>query len=750
MYQICSRSWRLCWAGLGPVGTIAACLLIFFYQFRAEAADQSAYLVTPDQYNACKDYFNKLTWGFATSVLYDSQETYTVNLLCEGRPADLSLLAENRAQEAAALGAPPADTTIVKTLRAEFVEAVVKSKVFEASGYDRVEISGAIIDGDLNLSTITINNALILKNVQFLGNVDFSYSSTKHNLDISGKLSQTLCLKGMQTDASIVINKLDYQPSDPATAVQSFDPASFITSGSGAPIQNSTTFCTDTTGSPSIGLQGARVGGQLRIRNTVVETIDAEGAQITGQVLIQNSTISESVNFSAATAGGFLFLEVNSPSKLKEDSQCKGSTVFLEGTDVKGSAEFVRSDLCGISMTGSHVSKDVNLVGSRVAFFDFSGSNAEGDLQIGPSRGPPKRLSTWLPAFGNRPNLVLSHSSVALVRVALNNWPNMCEIGVRSEDRKGKCWSPSMLRIDFCTGNERPQPRPLADSDDHFISIRTIAEWTGFNDLAPWLNHSNSKEEKDEPLTIVTDFRFKGFGKPFYCAWEGDALHTDGYSKSDYIFDDLVIDENKVELWLASTQYSPAEYQLISDLLVTNGQSLDAKKIGYSSKIIETRQNFRHQAWAASFTMLISRWINGYGYYPHFVIFWAIFFFVIGAWVVSSANLDTLKVDDEEVPAVLEAVATSGWYKYVWGPYRFSVVKYKKDLLDSTNLHKRPYGEFNPFRYSFEALLPIIKLSELHYEIELGGWRHYYFYFHRLVGWMLGIFVVGFVSGLVK
>jgi uncharacterized protein YjbI with pentapeptide repeats len=374
--------------------------------------------------------------------------------------------------------------------------------------------------------------------------VDFSYSSTAHNLDISGTLpeSKTLCLKGLQTTAAIFINKLDYQPSDPATAVQSFDPASFIASGGGAPIQitnlpgadkaitgagsfpgnqsaqNSTTFCTDTTGSPSIGLQGARVVGQLTIRNTSAKTIDAEGAQITGQVLIQKSTISESVNFSAATAGGFFFLEVNSPNELKEDSRCKGSTVFMEGTNVQGSAEFVRSDLCGISMTGAHVSKNVDFLGSKLAFFDFSGSNAEGDLQIGPSRGPPPQLPIWLPAFGNQPNLVLSHSSVALVRVALNNWPNMCQVGVRPEDQKGTCLSPKGLTIDFCTSQNRVPPSALPDSDDHFISIRTIAEWTGFTDLISWFNHLNSMEEKDDPLTIVADFKFKAFGKPFYCA----------------------------------------------------------------------------------------------------------------------------------------------------------------------------------------------------------------------------------------
>jgi len=316
----------------------------------------------------------------------------------------------------------------------------------------------------------------------------------------------------------------------------------------------------------------------------------------------------------------------------------------------------------------------------------------------------------------------------------------MCEIGVRSEDRKGKCSSPSGLKIDFCTSQQRVPPSPLPDSDDHVISTRKFAEWTGFTDLISWLNHLNSKEEKAEPLTIVTDFRFKGFGKPYYCAWDRDALPTARYRRSDYIFSDTSINENGVERWLASTQYSPAEYQLISDFLVTNGQGSDAKKIGYASKVIETRQHHFNDDWPAFLTMLISRWINGYGYYPNLVILWALIYFFTGAFVISSATKAEIRVSEGK----LNPEPTSGWRKYVWGPYRFHVT--------NTDEKEQDYGVINPFAYSFEALLPIIKLRDLpsRYEIELGGWRHYYFYFHRFVGWWLGIFVLSALSGLAK
>jgi hypothetical protein len=670
----------------------------------------------------CKDYFDKIKPGLASDTSYDPQEQYTINHLCETRSADLSRFAEQLDEGAAVVGAPPVDARSVKTLRAEFVKAVINSNEFDAPGYDRISISGAVIDGDLNLAKITINNALALLDVQFLGNVDFSYSSTAHILDISGTFpeAKTLCLKGFQTTASIFINKLHYQPDNQS-------------------VQNSTSFCTDTSGSPSIGLQGARIGGQLSIRNAIAKSIDAEGAQITGQVLIQNSTILDAIDFSAATAGGFFFLEVNSPNELKEDSQCERSTVFLEGTNVQGSAEFVRSDLCGISMTGAHVSKNVNLLGSRLAFFDFSGSNAEGDLQIGPSRGPPQRLSEWLPAFGTpKANLVLSHSSVVVVRVALNNWPNMCEIGVRPEDRKGKCSSPSGLTIDFCTSQRRPLPSALPDSHDRFMSISKFWEWAGLAELI-------SKQKKSKTTTIAADFRFKGFGKPYYCAWGRNALATDRYIQSDYIFDDAAIDENKVELWLASTQYSPAEYQLVSDLLVTNGQNIDAKKIGYTSKIIETRMDFRSHAWGAFIPLIISRWINGYGYYSYLTILWPIFFCAIGAFVFSRVNPDKILVPE----GIIELEARSGWRKSLWGPYRCRVKKYTKGLRDG-DVYQQDYGVINPFGYSFDALLPVIRLREIYYQIELVGWQHYYFYYQKTLGWILGILIVAVFSGLAK
>jgi hypothetical protein len=52
--------------------------------------------------------------------------------------------------------------------------------------------------------------------------------------------------------------------------------------------------------------------------------------------------------------------------------------------------------------------------------------------------------------------------------------------------------------------------------------------------------------------------------------------------------------------------------------------------------------------------------------------------------------------------------------------------------------------------YSFDMLLPVIKLRDAHYQIDLAGWPRYYFYVHKVAGFVLASFLVAGISGLTK
>jgi hypothetical protein len=47
-------------------------------------------------------------------------------------------------------------------------------------------------------------------------------------------------------------------------------------------------------------------------------------------------------------------------------------------------------------------------------------------------------------------------------------------------------------------------------------------------------------------------------------------------------------------------------------------------------------------------------------------------------------------------------------------------------------------------------LLPIIELHKPHYEMQLEGWVGVYFYAHKVLGYILGLFLIAGLSGLTK
>lgn len=56
------------------------------------------------------------------------------------------------------------------------------------------------------------------------------------------------------------------------------------------------------------------------------------------------------------------------------------------------------------------------------------------------------------------------------------------------------------------------------------------------------------------------------------------------------------------------------------------------------------------------------------------------------------------------------------------------------------------YGLF----YSLDMFLPIIKLREFHYTIDLDGIARIYFYFHKLLGYFLASLLAAGLTGLTK
>lgn len=156
--------------------------------------------------------------------------------------------------------------------------------------------------------------------------------------------------------------------------------------------------------------------------------------------------------------------------------------------------------------------------------------------------------------------------------------------------------------------------------------------------------------------------------------------------------------------WLGKqTDYSPQPYQQLANVLLKTGHRERADEILYAGK---ERERKNTHGWARVWMGLLNGTI-GYGYKTWRALEWAVLVVVVG--------MDVL---------ILNGIL---WPNHIG-------VK----------------GIPEEFAYSLDMLLPGVQLAKHHFDIVLDGWIKYYFYVHRLIGVILGFFLIAGVSGLTK
>jgi hypothetical protein len=139
-------------------------------------------------------------------------------------------------------------------------------------------------------------------------------------------------------------------------------------------------------------------------------------------------------------------------------------------------------------------------------------------------------------------------------------------------------------------------------------------------------------------------------------------------------------------------------YEQLAGVLQARGEIERATEVRVAGRDRERSEQPRHiYAW-----LTLLKYLIGYGYYPYYSLAWIAGFVLLGALV--------LRVSGE-----------------------------------GTRNHM-PIG----LSYSFDMLLPVVRLRDAHYQIDLQGRPRYYFYCHKLMGWVLASFLVAGLSGLTK
>jgi hypothetical protein len=159
---------------------------------------------------------------------------------------------------------------------------------------------------------------------------------------------------------------------------------------------------------------------------------------------------------------------------------------------------------------------------------------------------------------------------------------------------------------------------------------------------------------------------------------------------------------NWLDLGDSESKASFHSHQVVMNILNTHGDKTAADEMGYYGRDQDLRNTMKKGEIFESAYLLGAKYATGFGYYPAYSIIHIIILTAIGAVVF---------ITTEEAK-------------------KFGM----------------PFG----IAYSFDMLLPIIKLRELHYTIDIRGPARYYFYCHKLVGFVLGFFLVASVAGWTK
>ena len=163
--------------------------------------------------------------------------------------------------------------------------------------------------------------------------------------------------------------------------------------------------------------------------------------------------------------------------------------------------------------------------------------------------------------------------------------------------------------------------------------------------------------------------------------------------------------------WLAKDDpYSPQPYEQLAAVLQRMGHGEEANDILYAGRERARGIAFKEGKYWAWTGQTALKLIIGYGYGSRYFrsIYWILGLIIIGKFFLDLS-----------------------------GQHRVETQNYNQPIK---------IGLF----YSLDMLLPIIKLRQRHYEIDLNGFVRYYFYFHQIMGYVLASFLIAGLSGLTR
>ncbi len=458
-----------------------------------------------------------------------------------------------------------------------------------------------------------------------------------------------------------------------------------------------------------LDMDSATIGGNLFIHHAHFKEVRLVGLTVGGQLAMDGSKFKGKLNMNAASIGGSLFMR----GKAKFEKN-----VDLRIANIRGDLQMNGSRFdCNLEMDSTSIGESLHMRNAQFKEVDLRVSKVGGQLSMIGSKFKGK-LNMNSASIGR--SLLMSNAQFKEVDLAVSHVEDQLEMSGSTFEGKLNMDSASVgnnLFMRKATFNKPVQflflhVGSILDARGATLSGLDLSgtqiegellfglgeggkktEWKG---SFPKFTLRNARvgalQDTEDSWPDNLEREFEGF---IYQRLGGLGMNEKEtpYERSSEWFID----------WLAKDKtYSPQPYLQLAGVLRTAGYEYKADDVLYASRERELRDSKTSpRKWRVLSVLKVT---IGYGYgFRYFrLLYWVLGLLVIGTFLLF------------------------------------------------INLEKDNDGKKIGFWYSLDMLLPVIKLREKHYKMDLQTPVKYYFYFHQIMGYLLIFFLIAGLSGIME
>jgi len=631
----------------------------------------------------------------AVAPTWSSSEAWAWHAICETAHADLA----NRPRSQ-------------RVLSGRFLQQILFSSPYsEELPVEGVHIDHAQITGSVSFAHHSCSRSLSIENSHFTDAVDLSSFATSSSLSFDGStFAGPLRMRALRAGdvmmRSGTFTSIDLMEADISGALK-LDDSAVKTILSLAEARISKDFTMDRIGARrtvgSLDMPGVEIGGKLSMRGIVVTVrFDMSNGSVAhradfdfGEFPLANNQVS---SLSEAHVGGRLLLPDLAGNLDLHGASVGGNlhvthgnynALDLSSAAVSGEVLFEKHTFIDrVTMYELKVDRDLKLEDTHVVKADIRNGTIGGSLRLNGSSFDDSLIVAQETIGGNLEvyNDVLPSGSTTL-------FENMAVAG-NVEISGGELGS-----VDL-TGTK--------SSGDLLLGSYADITWNPGAKLT--LRNATVRAVEDRTAKCPTP-------KPSCTPWP-DRISLSGFTYQTFGSRDLVVRKHLAadialrksdqweQIWLshdAGDSFDPQPYDELAAVLRQLGQIQTANEILIKRMDKERDQDFSERNFAGVVGLQLHKGFVGYGYEVWRAVVLTLVLILFGFVVLQRSEVS------------------------------------------------RRLGQWGTLVYSFDMLLPVVRLDEKNYKQKIpeSGIR-YYFYVHKLLGWVLASFLVAALSGLAK